>query len=274
MENPRPIPAPQRLHPLAGRVAIVTGGSGGIGAAVAQHLATLGAQVAITYSSSPGKADALVQSINSDSETSSSPPTTAQPRATAIKCDITDPVQVQSLFDQASQILGPDIHILVNSAGILDPNYPTIATTPLEDWDRTFSTNTRGAFLCAREAARRLVKGGGGRIIMFTSSAIGVLRVGFGAYAASKSAVETMTKTLAKELRGTRITANCVAPGPVATEMFFAGKNEDLVKKITMENPLERLGEIGDVAPVIGFLASDEGEWINGQVIRVNGGLV
>ena len=100
------------------------------------------------------------------------------------------------------------------------------------------------------------------------------MRPGFGAYAASKAAVETMAKITAKELKGTGITVNCVAPGPIATEMFFEGKTEEQVKKVIEECPMSRLGETKDVAPVVGFLASDGGEWVNGQVIRANGGYV
>ena len=134
--------------------------------------------------------------------------------------------------------------------------------------------NTRGAFLCLREAANRLKRGGGGRIISLSSSMVGGLKPGFGMYAASKAAVETMIRILAKELKGTGITANCVAPGPIATEMFFLGKSEDLVKKSVDECPMGRLGEAKDVAPVVGFLAGDGSEWVNGQVIRANGGYV
>lgn len=100
------------------------------------------------------------------------------------------------------------------------------------------------------------------------------MRPGYGAYTASKAAVEAMIKILAKELKGTGITANCVAPGPIATEMFFAGKTEEMVKRVVEECPLGRLGQTEDVAPVVGFLASDDGEWVNGQIIRANGGYV
>jgi len=134
--------------------------------------------------------------------------------------------------------------------------------------------NTRGAFLCLKEASKRLKRGGGGRIICLSSSMVGALRPGYGAYAGSKAAVETMVKILAKELKGTGITANCVAPGPIATEMFFAGKTEEMVRRVVGECPLSRLGESKDVAPVVGFLASEAGEWVNGQVVRVNGGYV
>lgn len=136
------------------------------------------------------------------------------------------------------------------------------------------SVNVRGAFLCCREATNRLKRGGGGRIIMLTSSSVGSLRPKLSAYTASKAAVEVMVKILAKELRGTRITANCVAPGPIATDMFYAGKTEEMINRSIDQCPQERLGETEDVTPLVGFLATDAAEWVNGQVIRVNGGYV
>lgn len=144
----------------------------------------------------------------------------------------------------------------------------------ISNWWIFYSVNARGAFLCCKEAANRLIRGGGGRIIMLSSSMVGALRPNFGAYAASKAAVEAMIHILAKELKGTGITANCVAPGPIATDMYYAGKTEEQVKAAIEESPLSRLGETKDVAPLVGFLATDAGEWVNGQVIRVNGGYV
>ncbi|KAH0881097.1 hypothetical protein HID58_068491 [Brassica napus] len=176
----------------------------------------------------------------------------------------------ESLFDAAEKAFESPVHILVNSAGVLDPKYPSIANTSVEDFDRTFSVNTKGAFLCSKEAANRIKQGGGGRIILLTSSMTRGLKPGFGAYAASKAAVETMVKILAKELKGTGITANCVAPGPIATEMFYEGKSSEVVEKIAAENPFGRVGEVKDVVPLVGFLACDGGEWINGQIIPVN----
>lgn len=254
--------------PLNGRVAIITGASRGIGKAIATHLHSLGARVAINYSSNLTQADHLVSQLNSASNSS-------KPKsAISIQADVSDPDQVKLLFDKTEQEFESPIHILVNSAGVLDPKYPTLSNTTVEDWDWTFNVNTKGAFLNCKEAAKRLVRGGGGRIIMITTSVVGSLMPGYGAYAASKAAVEIMTKIMAKELKGTGITANCVAPGPIATEMFYAGKTEETINKMIDACPLGRLGQPKDVTDIVGFLASDSGEWINGQVIRVNGGFV
>nr|VDD53398.1 unnamed protein product [Brassica oleracea] len=297
--------AQSQSPPLAGRVAIVTGSSRGIGRAIAIHLAELGARVVVNYTTKSSDADLVAAEING------LPAVTGNgPRAIVVQANVSEPSHVTSLFDAAERafespvhilvnsagVLDPKypsiantsvedfdrtfrafespVHILVNSAGVLDPKYPSIANTSVEDFDRTFSVNTKGAFLCSKEAANRLKQGGGGRIILLTSSMTRGLKPGFGAYAASKAAVETMVKILAKELKGTGITANCVAPGPIATEMFFEGKSSEVVEKIAAENPFGRVGEVRDVVPLVGFLAGDGGEWINGQIIPVNGGYV
>ncbi|KAK6151864.1 hypothetical protein DH2020_014499 [Rehmannia glutinosa] len=251
-------------QPLQDRVAIVTGASRGIGRAIALHLSSLGAKVVINYASNSAQAETVAAQINTGSTV----------RAVTFQADISDPDQVKSLFDAAESAFSSSIHIFVNSAGVLDSKYPPIANTTIDDFDQTFSVNARGAFLCCREAANRIKRGGGGRIICLTTSLVASLKPGYAAYTASKAAVEAMVKILAKELKGTGITANAVAPGPVATEMFFAGKTEEAVKRAVVECPLGRLGETEDVAPVVGFLASDAGEWVNGQIIRANGGYV
>ncbi|XP_015902370.1 NADPH-dependent aldehyde reductase-like protein, chloroplastic [Ziziphus jujuba] len=258
---------PQPPLPLKNRVAIVTGGSRGIGKAIALHLASLGAGVVINYTSNSAQADSVAAQINS---TTKATPTTA----IAVRADVSDADQVKSLFDAAEAHFLSQVHILVNSAGIIDPKYPSIVNTTLQDFDNIFSVNARGAFVCCREAANRLKRGGGGRIILLTTSLVAALKPGYGAYTASKAAVEAMAKILAKELKGTHITVNCVAPGPIATEMFFDGKTEEQIKRVVDESPLCRLGIPDDVAPVVGFLASDAGQWVNGQVVRVNGGYV
>lgn len=222
------------LLPLHDRIAIVTGGSRGIGGAISLHLASLGSKIVINYSSNSSEANRVASQINNNITTTSSSSSTAgnPPRAVIVKADISDPDQVKSLFDAAEFAFGSQPHILVNSAGVLDPKYPNLFDTTLDDFERTFSVNTKGAFLCIKEASKRLKRGGGGRIICLSSSMVGALRPGYGAYAGSKAAVEAMVKILAKELKGTGITANCVAPGPIATEMFFAGKTDEMVKRV------------------------------------------
>ncbi|KAF7055736.1 hypothetical protein CFC21_063226 [Triticum aestivum] len=245
--------------PLDGRVAIVTGASRGIGRAIAAHLSSLGASVVLGYASSAAEADALAVEL---------------PRAVAVRADVSDEASVRSLFDAAESAFRSGPHILVANAGVIDDKYPSRADTTTADIDRAFVVKTRGTFLCLREAANRMPHGGGGRIVALTTSVVGSLRTGYSAYTASKAAVEAMVRTMAKELKGTRITANCVAPGPTATDMFFAGKSDETVRETVETNPMERLGEVGDIAPVVGFLCTDAAEWINGQVIWVNDGYV
>uniref|UniRef100_A0A0E0E7X7 Ketoreductase domain-containing protein n=1 Tax=Oryza meridionalis TaxID=40149 RepID=A0A0E0E7X7_9ORYZ len=248
-------------QPLAGRVAIVTGASRGIGRGIAAHLSALGASLVLGYASSSAEADALAAEL---------------PRAVAVKADVADEAGVRALFDAAESAFGAGAHILVANAGVLDDKYPHLSNTSTADFDRTIAVNLRGAFLCLREAANRLPRGGGGggRIVAITSSVVASLPPGFSAYTASKAAVEAMVRTMAKELKGTGITANCVAPGPVATDMFFSGKDEAWVKRIVDANPTGRLGDPGDIAAMVGFLCTDAAEWTNGQVIRVNGGYI
>ncbi|CAN4099351.1 unnamed protein product [Withania somnifera] len=251
--------------PLQDRVAIVTGSSRGIGKAIALHLASLGAKLVINYTSNSTQADDVVSQINS---------TFNSPRAIVVKANVSDPDQVKSLFDAAESAFQSPVSILVNSAGVLDGKYPSILNTTLEDFDRIFNVNARGAFICCKEGGNRIKRGGGGRIICLTTSLAASFKPGYGAYTASKAAVEAMVKILAKELKGTGITANCVAPGPIATDMFFDGKTEEMIKTAIDACPHGRLGETEDVAPLVGFLAGDASEWVNGETIRVNGGYV
>lgn len=246
-------------------MAIVTGASRGLGAQIALHLAADGANVVVNYLNSADKAEQITSLINSSR---------GHMAAIAVRADVSSSGDVARLFDKAEESFGT-VHIVVNNAGIIDSTCATIAETSPQAWDATFSANCRAPFLTCKEAARRLLLqgGGGGRIINISGTLVATPRPGFGAYTASKAAMETMTQILARELEGTGITANCVAPGPIATDMFFAVRDEDSVKRIAMAPPLERLGDCKDIARVVAFLARSDGESINGQVLRVNGGL-
>lgn len=210
--------------PLEDRVAIVTGASRGIGRGIALHLASLGAKLVINYASNSVQADLVAAEINS-----ACPETT--PRAITVQADVSDESQVKSLFGVAETEFNSQASICVISAGVMAAKHQAIANTSVEDFDKNFRVNTRGTFLCCREASNSVNRGGGGRIIVLSTSLVHSLKPNFGAYTAAKAAIETMAKILAKELKGTSITVNCVAPGPVATDMFYAGVSEEFVKK-------------------------------------------
>ena len=238
------------------RTAIVTGASKGIGAAVAKRLASDGFQTIVNYSSSAAEAEELVAVIEA-----------AGGRALAVGADVADPSAVRKLFDQAETEFGP-VDVLVNNAGILK-NSP-LAEVSDEDYQRQIAVNLTGTFNGMREGARRVRDGG--RIINFSTIIIGNYLPTYGVYVATKAAVEAMTHVLAKELGKRAVTVNVVAPGPVATEMFLTGKSEELIQSLTSAIPLGRLGQPEDIARVVSFLASPESGWINGQVIKANGG--
>ena len=241
-----------------GRVAIVTGGSRGIGRAVVTRLVTGGYSVVVGYGSDRARAETIVSEATSSGG-----------KAIAAQADVADEQAVAEMFDLAEQTFG-GVDVAVNSAGIM-PLAP-LAELNLDVLDRVLRTNVRGTFVVAQQAARRLRPGGA--IINLSSSVVVIARPTYDAYAASKGAVEGLTLTLAHELRGRDVTVNAVAPGPTATDLFFEGKDDDLIKRIAAEPPLERLGTPEDSAEVIAFLAGPAGHWVNGQVIRANGGIV
>jgi len=240
------------------KTAIVTGASRGIGAVIAQRLAQDGFAVAVNYASSAAEAEALVSQIKA-----------AGGRAIAVKADVASSSDMRQLFDTTEQQLGK-VDVLVNNAGIMKPT--PIAETSDELYEQIFAINTRGTFNALREAATRL--NDGGRVINFSSSALGLKLPGYAIYNASKAAVEAMTPVFAKELRGRRITVNAVAPGPVATELFLTGKSEEQIQHFAKLPPLERLGQPEDIAGVVAFLAGPDSGWVNGQTLRANGGIV
>jgi len=240
------------------KVAIVTGASRGIGAAVAERLATDGFTVVINYSGDAKSAEALVRKIEGSGG-----------RALTAKADVSDPNAVRGMFDATEAAFG-GVDVLVNNAGIM--KLAKIADSDDALFDQQIAINLKGSFNAMREAARRLRDGG--RIINFSTSVVGSKVETYGVYAATKAAIETMTAVLSKELRGRSITANAVAPGPTATDLFLNGKSPELVDRLAKMNPLERLGTPEDIAASVAFLAGPDGAWINGQTLRPNGGMV
>ena len=240
------------------KVALVTGASRGIGAAIAERLAHDGFAVIVNYSGSAAEADALVRAIGKTGG-----------RALSVQADVSDPAAVRRMFDSAETSFG-GVDVLVNNAGIM--SLANIADTEDTTFDRLIAVNLKGTFNTLREAAKRLRKGG--RIINFSSSVVGLYQPTYGAYAATKAAVEAMTHVLSKELRGRNITVNSVAPGPTATDLFLKGKSQEAIDRLAKLAPLERLGEPQDIARTVAFLAGPDGGWINGQVLRANGGII
>ncbi|WP_344918652.1 SDR family oxidoreductase [Streptosporangium oxazolinicum] len=240
------------------RVAVVTGGSRGIGRQVVERLAADGHAVVVNYASNDTEGRAAAKEVSA-----------AGGRSLAVRADVSDPAAVSALFDTAEEAFG-GVDVVVHAAGIMGPPVP-VADLDFETLDRILSVNVRGTFAVAQQAARRLRRGGA--LITFSTSVVGLAFPGYGAYVASKSAVEGLTLILARELRGRDVTVNTVAPGPTATALFLDGKDEETIAKLAAQPPLERLGQPSDIAEAVSFLAGPA-RWVNGQVLRVNGGII
>jgi len=240
------------------KVALVTGASRGIGMAIAERLARDGFKLIINYSENATPAEALVRKLEE-----------AGGHGIAVKADISDSSAVRQMFEAAEAEFG-GVDVLVNNAGIMA--LASIAETDDASFDRHIAVNLKGTFNTLREAAKRLRNGG--RIVNFSSSVVGLLMPTYGVYVATKAAVEGLTSVLAKELRGRNITVNAVAPGPTATDLFLKGKPQDVVDRMAKMAPLERLGQPSNIADVVSFLAGPDAAWVNGQVLRVNGGII
>ena len=238
------------------RVALVTGGSGGIGRAVVRRLVQDGIAVGVHYAGNKAKADSLVEEIIAHGG-----------RAIAIGGDVADADAMDAAFGAVEAAFG-GIDVVVNTAGVmlLSP----IATLDLDDLDRMHRTNIRGTFVISQQAARRVRAGGA--IVNFSTTVTRTSFPTYGAYVASKAAVEGMTLVLARELRGRDITVNAVAPGPTATPLFLDGKSEQAIENLAKAAPLERLGRPEDIAETVAFLAGPA-RWVNGQILFANGGL-
>ena len=249
---------PENLQHLKGQVAIITGGSRGIGRATALALATEGAKVAVNYASSSTAADEVVAEI-----------TEAGGEAIAVQGDVSKADQVDALFNKVTETWGR-VDILVNNAGITRDTL--LLRMKLEDWQAVIDLNLTGVFLCTRVASKIMLKQKSGRIINITSVAGQMGNPGQANYSAAKAGVIGFTKTVAKELASRGVTVNAVAPGSIATDMTKELKNTEEILKFI---PLGRYGQAEEVAGMIRFLAADPAAaYITGQVFNVDGGMV
>lgn len=240
------------------RVAIVTGGSGGIGRAAALRLAAANMSVIVHYAGNEQRASDVVDAI-----------TDAGGSASTFGADVADETQVAAMFEETQRLYG-GVDVVVNTAGvmILGP----LADFSLDDFDHQLRTNVRGTFVVSQQSAHHLRAGGA--LINFSTSVTKLAQPTYSAYAATKGAVEAMTLILARELTGRDITVNVVAPGPVATPLFLDGKPQELIDTIAGMNPMNRLGEPDDIARAVAFLAGPDGRWVNGQILFDNGGMI
>ncbi|NIK70011.1 MULTISPECIES: SDR family oxidoreductase [unclassified Paenibacillus] len=241
---------------LQGKVAIVTGSSRGIGRQIAIQLGEAGAKVVVNYSSNQEKAMEVVQLIEQ-----------AGGEAAAIRGDIGKVSDVEGLFSETLERFGR-VDILVNNGGIMD--LAPIASVTEEMFDRQFMINVKGTYFACQQAMKHMA--GGGTIINFSTSVSGAMLPTYSVYAATKGAVEQLTRQLAKEFGPKDIIINCIAPGQVSTELFLNGKSEELVDSFRRMNAFGRLGEPNDIANAVELLVSDKARWITGQTLRVNGG--
>jgi 3-oxoacyl-[acyl-carrier protein] reductase len=243
---------------LQGKVALVTGASRGIGRAIAVRLGGDGAAVVVNYAGNRQAAQETVSAVE-----------VAGGRAIAVQADVGKRADVERLFDETFQHFGR-LDILINNAGIMF-NKP-LAEVAEEEFDRIFAVNVKGTFLACQQAARRMANGG--RIINFSSSTTAMMLPTYGAYVATKGAVEQMSHVLAKELGAKGITVNVISPGPTDTELFGQGKTEQDKQRFAQMAALGRLGQPEDIANAVALLVSDDANWITGQNIRANGGII
>lgn len=245
------------MNSLENKVALVTGASRGIGAAVALHLAKAGAKIIVNYTGGLEAAQQTVATIQSTGG-----------EAIALQADVANPGQVKAMFDAAIAHFGK-IDVLVNNAGIMITKL--LKDTTDEDFTRQFEVNVRGTFNTLREAATRLADGGS--IINFSSTTTRVMMPTYATYVATKGAVEQLTRVFAKEVGARGINVNAVLPGPTNTELFTKGKPQELIDRLASLNAFNRLGEPDDIAKTVAFLASDDAKWISGQTIGLNGAM-
>lgn len=243
---------------LAGKVAVVTGASKGIGAAIARHLAAAGAAVAVNYASSRESADRLVGAINSESG-----------RAIAIHANVSQQTDIERLFAETVRAFGP-IDILVNNAGVFD--IAPLGTITPEHFRRLFDINVLGIILATQEALKHF-KPTGGSIINTSSNVSTTSPAGTAVYNATKSAIDGLTRTFSKELAASRIRVNSVNPGPIESDGVRAQGLIGMFQKLGEQTALGRIGQPDDIAPAVVYLASDDASWVTGETHYITGGL-
>jgi len=243
---------------LDGKVALVTGGSRGIGRATAKVLAAQGAKVVVAYASQQAAADELVASLLS-----------AGRQAEAVQLDVADTARVDAVIGEVVKRHGK-LDVLVANAGVsVDA---LLLRLKDEDFDRMMAVNVRGAMVCARAAIKSMMRARTGRIVFLTSVVGEMGNAGQAGYAATKAALIGVTRSLAREVGSRGITVNAVAPGFIDTDMTAAIQG-DLRAAVEKQVPLGRVGTPGDVASAVAFLCSDEAGYVTGHVLRVNGGM-
>lgn len=243
---------------MSKKVILITGASRGIGAFTANVLAQQGHSIIINYARHDEEANKVVNKILASGGS-----------ASAFKANIAHSNEVKALFEYVIQTYGR-LDVLINNAGIMALS--KIEHVEDDSINQLLDVNLKGSLYTMREAAKHLSSGG--KIINLSSSVVGMNLEQYGVYTATKTAIESLTVILAKELRGRNITVNAIAPGPTATELFLDGKSEELIKKLSQAAPLERLGTVEDIAAVLDFAVNNASNWVNAQVLRVNGGMI
>lgn len=242
---------------LQGKVALITGGSKGIGAATALTLAKAGASVAINYSSDAKAAEELVSQIGSN-------------KVLAIKGDAGDLKDVDAMVKATVDAFGK-IDILIPNAGIL--NKKTLETTTPEDFDNTYNVNVKGPYFLCQKAVPHMAKGSHIILISTSQAHASTVTPEYLLYVSTKGAIEQMNRIMAKDLGKRGINVNCIAPGPTRTELFLRGQSEAALKMISSFSPFGRIGEVQEIADMIAVMASDTSRWVSGQTLIVNGAL-
>ena len=245
------------MKDLQNKVAIITGSSRGIGAEIARRLSAAGARVVINYVSRGEAAYSVHESIKASGGES-----------LVVQADMRNSTEVHRLFDETIEHFGR-VDILINNAGVLI--FKKFSEISDEEFDHVMDSNVKGVFYALREASTRLSDGG--RVVTVSSTVTRMLLPKYGAYAASKGAIEQLTRVFAKEMGERGITANIVSPGPVNTELFTTGKTEQDIERISAMSVLNRVGETGEIAELVLFLVSNKAGWVTGQNISASGGI-